>query len=130
MWEQQQVLLAYFNQIKKEQKQLAKWSMEVSNDDIVIHVIDQMYNLDWFSEETMTKWEDISNSIKTWLKCIARKRYNKARGHVQESINNIMMADWNLYLDAMEAKATGTYPAGNTTKCNANNNGSSATKEN
>ena len=31
--------------------------MKVSNDDIVIHIVEQLYELDWFSEETMTKWE-------------------------------------------------------------------------
>ena len=64
-WEQLLVLSEYFKQIKKAWKQLAKWSMKMSDDDIDIHVVDQMYDLDGFSKETMTKWEEINDSSKT-----------------------------------------------------------------
>ena len=55
-WKQPQVCLAYFKQIEKVQKELAKWNIKVSEDDIVIHVIDQMYALDRLSKATMKKW--------------------------------------------------------------------------
>ena len=57
MWEQPQVLSAYF-----KQKQLEKWNVKVSDDDIV-------YESDWFPEETMTIWEEIQDNKKTWNKC-------------------------------------------------------------
>ena len=56
--EQPQVLSAYFKQIDKVQMQLAKWKVKVSEDDIVIHVVDQICESHWFSEETMTKREE------------------------------------------------------------------------
>ena len=76
--------LSIFQQTEKAQSQLAKWSMKVSDDDIVIHVIDQMYNLDWFSKETMTKWEEISNSTlqgrdTTWSMDMHRKELTRSR---------------------------------------------------
>ena len=43
-----------FQTIKKAQKQLAKCNVKVSDDDNVIHVMNQIYESDWFSEETMT----------------------------------------------------------------------------
>ena len=46
-------------------KQMAKWKVKVSDDDIVKHDVYQMYTLDWFSKETMTKWEEINNYDKT-----------------------------------------------------------------
>ena len=58
-WEQPQVLSAYLKQIDKSQKQLLKWNVKVSYDNIVIHVIDQMYESDLFSEETIIKWEEL-----------------------------------------------------------------------
>ena len=36
----------------------------MSNDNIVIHVVDQIYESDWFSEETMTKREEINENEK------------------------------------------------------------------
>ena len=59
-----------------------------------------MYELDLFSEEIMTKCEEIS-STKRFLK---RKGYTKAKGQMQDSINKITKTDWNLYMEAMEAK--------------------------
>ena len=41
----------------------------VSDEDIVIHVADQIIESDWFSEETMTTWDKIPDSDKTWSKC-------------------------------------------------------------
>ena len=91
MCEQPQNLLANFMQIEKTRKQSEKWSVKVSDDDIVIHVviIDQMCEQDWFSKDTMTKWEETNDNSKTWTKCqqffkeayMARKdtlRQNKA----------------------------------------------------
>ena len=67
----------------------------------MIHVIDQMYESDWFSEDTMTKWEEMQDNEKTWSKCqkffedayIARKRYNDTTGQTQDSINKITEAE-------------------------------------
>ena len=103
----------YFKQIEKAKEQLAKWNVKVSDNDIVIQVTDQMYEFDWFSEETMVKWKDTKDNTKTWQVCeqffekayIARKRYNKAKRQTQESINNFMTNEWNMYLEATEAKA-------------------------
>ena len=55
----------------------------MSDDDIPIYAVDQMYESDWFSEETMTKFDETNDSSKTWLQCqqffeeayIARKGY-------------------------------------------------------
>ena len=47
-WEQPQVLLAYFKQIEKAKKQLAKWNVSALDDNIIIYVVDQMYESDWF----------------------------------------------------------------------------------
>ena len=54
-WEQPQVLSGHFKQIEKARKQLEKWSVNMSNDDIVIHMVNQVYKSDWFSKDTMTK---------------------------------------------------------------------------
>ena len=67
-WQQQQVLSAYFKQIEKERKQLAKWNVKVPNNNIIIHVVDQIYESDWFSEETMMAWEDTQDFQKMWAK--------------------------------------------------------------
>ena len=56
-WEQPQVLSMYFKQIKKARKQLQKWSVNVSDNDIIVRIVDQIYKSDWFLENTMTKWE-------------------------------------------------------------------------
>ena len=68
-WEQPQVLSAYIKQIEKARKQLQKWSVNVPDNDIVIYVVDQMYESDWFSEDTMTKWEETNDNKKTWKQC-------------------------------------------------------------
>ena len=67
-WKQPQIFLAYFKQIKKAKKQLAKWKVSVSDNDIITHVVEQMYESDWFSEETMTKWEETNDNIKNMAK--------------------------------------------------------------
>ena len=41
----------------------------MSDDDIVIHVVNQMYTSDWFLEDTMTKWEETHNNRKTSKQC-------------------------------------------------------------
>ena len=38
----------------------------VSEDNIKVHVLDQMYESYWFSKEMMTKWEEIDDNDKTW----------------------------------------------------------------
>ena len=43
--------------------------MKVTDDDIVIHVVDQMYESNWFLEETMNKWEALTNDEKILTKC-------------------------------------------------------------
>ena len=65
-WEQPQVLSAYFKQIEKARKQLEKCSVKVSDNDFIIHMVDQMYELDLVSKDTMTKWEEINDNSKTW----------------------------------------------------------------
>ena len=42
-WKKPQVLLAYFKHIEKAKKQLTKLNASVSNYDIIMHVVDQMY---------------------------------------------------------------------------------------
>ena len=42
-WDQPQVLSAYFIQIEKAKKQLAKWKVTMLDDDIIFLVVDQMY---------------------------------------------------------------------------------------
>ena len=71
------------------------------DNNIVIYKVDQMCNSDWFSEKTMTNWEEILDNHKTWSKCqqffeaayIARKQYVDAKGQKQEHINMIAEAD-------------------------------------
>ena len=46
-WEEPQVLSAYFKQVEKARKQLTKWNVKVSDNSIVIYVVDQMYNSVW-----------------------------------------------------------------------------------
>ena len=46
MCEQPKGLSKYFKQIVKAWRQLAKWNVKVSNNDIVIHIVDQMYESD------------------------------------------------------------------------------------
>ena len=110
-WDQPQVLTAHFKQINKACKQLTKWNVKVSDDDIVIHVVDQMYNLDCFSEKNMTNWEEVLNKDKMWSKCqlffeasyVAKniiwmlKNRNKKTSTISE-------ADLQMYLTAIEAK--------------------------
>ena len=64
-WEQPHILLAYFKQIEKAKRQLAKWNVSMLDDDIIIHVVDQIYESDCFLEEKMTKWEETNKSTKT-----------------------------------------------------------------
>ena len=45
------------------------WNITFSDDDIIIHVVDQMHESDWFSEETMTKWEETNDDTKMWQTC-------------------------------------------------------------
>ena len=33
----------------------------VTDDDIIIHVADQIYESEWFSDETINKWEKLTN---------------------------------------------------------------------
>ena len=40
----------------------------MSDNDIVIHVVDKMYESDWSLEETITK-KGKDNNDKTWLMC-------------------------------------------------------------
>ena len=46
-------------------KKLEKRNVTVSGDDIVIHVIEQMYDSNWFTKEHMTGWEEQDNRTKT-----------------------------------------------------------------
>ena len=54
-WEQLQVLLAYFKEVENAKKQFTKWNVSVLDGGIIIHVVDQMNESDWFSEEMMIK---------------------------------------------------------------------------
>ena len=57
----------------------------------------------------MTKWDKSNENTKTWKNYqkffeeayIACKRYN---GQTQESIKNVVTKEWNMYIEAMEAK--------------------------
>ena len=61
----------------------------------------------------MMKWEEINDNNKTWIRCqkffkdtcIMRKQYNDVKGQMQDSINKITETEWNLYIEAMEARA-------------------------
>ena len=85
----------------------------MSNDDIVICMVNQMHELDWYSEVIMTRWEETNNNSKTWKQgqqffkeaYIARIRYIEAKGSTQESINKVVMNEWHLYIKAIEPKA-------------------------
>ena len=65
-WEKPQVLLVYFKQVEKAKKQLAKWNVAVLDDDIIIHVVNQMYESDQFSKDIMTRWEETKDNTKMW----------------------------------------------------------------
>ena len=58
LWEQQMDLSTIFKKIKMAKKKLKKWNVTMSDDDIVIHVMEHMYDSDWFTEEHMTAWEE------------------------------------------------------------------------
>ena len=76
-----------FKKNEKARKQLAKWKEKVSDDDSIIHIVNQMYKCNWSSKEIMTKWEETKDGSKTWQNCqqffdkayMVRKRYNKAK---------------------------------------------------
>ena len=75
--------------------------------------MDQMYESDWFLEETIMAWEDTQDHQKTRALCqaffeaayIARKRYNKAKRQTHGSLNKITENELQLYLDAIKMKA-------------------------
>ena len=85
----------------------------MSDNNILVHMVDQMYMPDWFSKDTMTIWEETKINSKTWKQCqqffeevdIARKRYIQVKGSAQESINKVVMEKCHLHLNAMETKA-------------------------
>ena len=74
---------------------------QISDDNIMIDVVDQMYESDWFLEETMMAWKDTQDSQKTWVKCraffkaayIARKRYSKTNEQTNESLKKVTVND-------------------------------------
>ena len=74
-WTQPQVLSAYFKQIENAKRQLAKWNVSMSGNNIVIHVVDQIYESDCFSEEMMTKWEETNENTKTWCQELFEEAY-------------------------------------------------------
>ena len=86
----------------------------MSDDDIVIHVVDQIHESDSFSEETMKTWKETWDNKKMWIKCqtffeaayIPKKWYMDAKDQTSESMNKSTEADFNMYLDAIEMKAT------------------------
>ena len=55
----------YFKQIDKACMQLKEWNVMVLDDNILIHVAHQMYDSDWFSEETMMNLKEILDNDKT-----------------------------------------------------------------
>ena len=84
----------------------------MSDEDIMIHVADQMYECDWFSEETMMTWKDMQDTDKMWAKCqaffeatyVGRKCYNDAKGQTKKSMNVFTEADLVMYLEVIEMK--------------------------
>ena len=64
-----QVFMDYIKQINKAHKQLSKWNVTVSVDNLVIHINNQMYESDFFFLETMMTWEEIPDNIKSWAIC-------------------------------------------------------------
>ena len=75
----------------------------------MIHVVDQMLESDWFSEETMTTWEEFLDNEKQ-SKCqqffenayIAKKLYTDAKGPKKENVSKIKEADLHIYLAAID----------------------------
>ena len=65
-WEQPTFLLAYFKKIETAKKKLEELNVTVFVDDIVIHVMEQMYDSDLFTEGHMTKWEEREDRNKSW----------------------------------------------------------------
>ena len=69
----------------------------VSDDDIIMYVVKQMYVTNWFSEDHMTEWEECNDQNKTWEQCgahfercyIVRKWYHDANGAQIEEVNKI-----------------------------------------
>ena len=84
-------------EIEVAKKKLERWNITVSDDDIVILIVEQMHESDWFSEEHMTEWEECDGQNKTWEECkiyferchIARKWYLDAKGARKEKIHKI-----------------------------------------
>ena len=57
-WEQPMVLTVYFKKTEMAKKKLERWNATVSDDDIFIHVIKQVYDSNWFTKEHMTELEE------------------------------------------------------------------------
>ena len=89
------VLSAYFKKIEIAKKKLLVECL--SEDDIIIHVVEQMYKSNWFTEEHMTEWEELDDGTKTWEECkahfkrcyITRKWYYDAKKTRMEEVNMI-----------------------------------------
>ena len=66
-----------------------------------------MYESDWFSEDTITKWEEPNSMEKTWLRyqLFFKEAYNNVKGQTKESMNKIPEKEMQLYLATMEAQA-------------------------
>ena len=67
-WEQPTVLCASFKKIKTAKKKLNKWNVTVSDYDIFIHVMKQIYDTNWFPEKHMTEQEEREDR-NSWEAC-------------------------------------------------------------
>ena len=68
-WKQPTVLSAYFKKIGTAKKKLKKWNVTISDNNIIIHVVEQMYESNWFTKENMTEWEEKIDRNKSWDTC-------------------------------------------------------------
>ena len=82
--------LSTFQTNQKSTKTIGKWSIKVFNDNMVIHVSDQMYELNCFSKGTITKWEEINAiAIMATMPAVFVKKHtlqgrDTAKPHVRE----------------------------------------------
>ena len=81
------VLSAYFKKIEMTEKKLEKRNITVSDNDIIIHIIKQINDYNWFTKEHMTECVEQDNRTKReeckahFERCyIPRKRYHDANG--------------------------------------------------
>ena len=61
--------LSILQENQSSQEKLKKWNDTVSDDNIVIHVVEQVSESDWFTKKNMTEWENNDDRNKSWDAC-------------------------------------------------------------